>query len=63
MKLEVEKLIKEIRQEQRTWDCVGPYKTSYLLFDRCIEQLEKLSMEASAHRATCTVNGVGVSGD
>jgi hypothetical protein len=41
--LEIKQLIEEIKQEQKTWDSVGPYKNSFYLFERCIEQLKKLS--------------------
>ncbi len=38
--LGTEQLIEEIRQEQKTWDSIGPYRHSYYLFNKCIELLE-----------------------
>ncbi len=41
--LEIKQLIEEIRQEQKTWDPIGPYRNSFYLFERCIEHLKNLS--------------------
>jgi hypothetical protein len=38
---QIKDLIKEIRAEQQTWDQVGPYKNSFMLFERCLLFLEK----------------------